>query len=182
MKTGTILVTAALAAAAMLVAGCGGDSSKADQRQALQDYVARVEAIRLPVNELLDEADPILSAYNEHRIGPAEAHRRFGALERRFAGYAVQIAALDPVPSSVRPAQDAYAHTFILEDSYLSALDAALAERDFEHLPDTQNDQRAAIIAWRTRLQVVADQLGATLPADIQVAGRGEIAPSPLGS
>jgi hypothetical protein len=182
MKTGTILVAVTLVAAAVLAAGCGGGSSKADQRQALDDYVARVEAIRLPVNELLDQADPILSAYNEHRISPAQAHRRFGALERRFAGYAVQIAAVDEVPSSVRTAQEAYAHTFILEDSYLSALDAALAERDFEHLPDTQNDQRAAIIGWRTRLEVVADQIGAKLPADLRVAGRGEIAPSPIGS
>jgi hypothetical protein len=177
--TGAVLL-AALAATA-LAAGCGGES-KADQRQALEDYVAKVEAIRLPVNELLDQADPILGAYGEQRISPAEAHKRFGALERAFAGYTVQIAALEPVPDSVRAAQDAYAHTFILEDAYLSALDAALPEHDFEHLPDTQNDQRAAIIAWRTRLQVVADELGSKLPADIQVAGRGEIAPSPTGS
>jgi hypothetical protein len=179
-KTTAAIMLAAVAAAA-LAAGCGGES-KTDQRQALEDYVAKVEAIRLPVNELLDRADPILGAYREKRISPAEAQRRFGALERRFAGYTVEIAALEPVPASVRAAQDAYAHTFVLEDAYLSALDAALPAHDFEHLPDTQNDQRAAIIAWRTRLEVVAEQLGAKLPADLQVAGRGEIAPSPTGS
>ena len=48
-------------------------------------------------------------------------------------------------------------------------------------MPDFQNEQRAAIIAWRTRLEVLADRWGATLPADLQVAGRGEISPSPTG-
>jgi hypothetical protein len=174
-------VLLATLAATALAAGCGGES-KADQRASLEDYVAKVEAIRLPVNELLDQADPILGAYEEKRISPAQAHRRFGALERRFADYTVEIAALEPVPDSIRAAQDAYAHTFVLEDAYLSALDAALPEHDFEHLPDTQNDQRAAIIAWRTRLEVLAGELDAKLPADLQVAGRGEIAPSPTGS
>jgi hypothetical protein len=177
--TGAVLL--ATLAAAALAAGCGGES-KADQRGALEDYVAKVEAIRLPVNELLDRADPILTAYAQKRISPAQAHRRFGALELRFAGYTVDIASLEPVPDSLRAAQDAYAHTFVLEDAYLSALDAALPAHDFEHLPDTQNDQRAAIIAWRTRLEVVADELGARLPVDLQVAGRGEIAPSPTRS
>ncbi|MET0730503.1 MAG: hypothetical protein ABWZ03_04860, partial [Solirubrobacterales bacterium] len=68
-----------------------------------------------------------------------------------------------------------------LQDAYLSALVAALRERDFEDLPQFQNGQRAAIIAWRTRLQVLADRWGARLPTDIQVAGRGEISPSPTG-
>jgi hypothetical protein len=58
---------------------------------------------------------------------------------------------------------------------------AALPGRQFDELPDFQNEQRAAIIAWRTRLQVLADRWGARLPADIQVAGLGEISPSPTG-
>jgi hypothetical protein len=62
-----------------------------------------------------------------------------------------------------------------------SSAPTALPGRQFEELPDFQNEQRAAIIAWRTRLQVLADRWGATLPADLQVAGRGEISPSPAG-
>ena len=52
--------------------------------------------------------------------------------------------------------------------------------RAFDELPHFQNEQRAAIIAWRTRLQVLADRWGATLPANLQVAGRGEISPAPV--
>jgi hypothetical protein len=69
----------------------------------------------------------------------------------------------------------------VLEDSYLSALAAALPEREFDDLPDTQARQRAAITGWRIRLEVVAHRLGIRLPMDIQAAGRGEIAPSPVG-
>ena len=166
--------------AVLLAAGCGGES-KDSQRKALEDYVAAVEKVRLPVNELLDEADPITAAYREQRISGEQAERRFGALERGFADYTVQIAALEPVPDEIRAAHDAYAHTYVLEDAYLSALDAALEEGEFDNLPNTQHAQRAAIIAWRTRLQVLADRLDARLPADLQAAGRGEIAPSPEG-
>jgi hypothetical protein len=143
--------------------------------------VAQVEPIRLGVNRLLERADPILAAYRDHRLSPRRAQRRMGALERGFAAYAKRIAALRPVPAALRAANRAYAHTYVLEDSYLNALVAALPERDFESLPDTQSRQRAAIIAWRIRLEVVADRLGIRLPADLQAAGRGEIAPSPLG-
>jgi len=85
------------------------------------------------------------------------------------------------VPDEIRAAQDAYAHTFVLQDTYLSALAAALPSRAFDELPHFQNAQRAAIIAWRTRLEVLARRWGATLPADLQIAGRGEISPSPNG-
>lgn len=105
-----------------------------------------------------------------------------GELERRFAVYAVRIAALQPVPEALRAAQQSYAHTYVLEDAYLSALVAAMPTRQFDELPRTQGQQRAAIIAWRIRLQVLANQLAVRLPADIQAAGRGEIAPSPSGS
>ena len=53
---------------------------------------------------------------------------------------------------------------------------------DFGNLPDTQDQQRLAIIEWRVQLQLAAAQAGYPLPADIQQAGRGEIAPSPAGS
>jgi len=163
-------------------AGCGASADDpAATRQSVEQYVAKVEPIRLGVNRLLDRADPVLSAYRAHRLGPNRARRRMDALERRFAASAVKIAALHPVPPALRVAQRAYAHTYVLEDSYLSALTAAIPDRQFDHLPDTQAHQRAAIIAWRIRLELVARRVGALLPSDIQVAGRGEIAPSPLG-
>jgi hypothetical protein len=171
-----------LAAIALALAGCGGGDDPAPAREAFVAYVSRVEPIRLAVNRLLDRADPILSSYSEHRLGPGAAQGRMEALERRFAAYAVKIAALRPVPPAVRTAHLAYAHTYVFEDSYLSALAAAIPDRDFADLPHTQDRQRAAITAWRIRLQVVADRLGVRLPRDIQAAGRGEIAPSPFGS
>ena len=173
-----------LAAAALLLAGCGqsGQGEPASAKAQLQAYVARVEPIRLQVNRLLDRADPTLSAYGDHRLGAAAAQQRIEALERRFAAYAVRIAALHPVPPALRAAQASYAHTYVFEDAYLSALAAAIPERQFDDLPDTQSQQRAAIVAWRIRLEVLADRLGVRLPADLQAAGRGEIAPSPSGS
>ena len=61
-------------------------------------------------------------------------------------------------------------------------LAADLPGNDFDNLPDTQNAQRLAIIEWRTQLEVAARAAGVRLPADLQQAGRGEIAPSPTGS
>jgi hypothetical protein len=173
--------------AACGASGDGGASAPASSASngagaaELRAYLARVEPLRLAVNDLLDRADPVLGAYHEHRIGPREAQRRFGALERRFARYAAEVAAVRPVPRSIAAAQAAYAHTYVLEDSYLSALVAALPDRAFDELPHTADRQRAAIIAWRIRLEVLARRLGVRLPRDLQQAGRGEIAPSPEG-
>jgi hypothetical protein len=175
----TAVLIAAVVGLAM--AGCGSDTTTADRRHALEGYVAKVQPIRLGINELLDQADPILEGYSDGDLTLAEAKRRMGRIERRVAGYAVQIAKVEPVPDEIRAAQDAYAHTFVLQDTYLSTLVAALPTRSFDELPHFQDQQRAAIIAWRTRLQVLADRWGATLPADLQIAGRGEISPSPTG-
>ena len=171
----------ALVAGALLLAGCGADTSTADRRQELERYVAAVQPIRLGINELLDKADPILGGYRDGDLSAAQAQRRMGRLEREAAGYAVRIAEVEPVPDEMRAAQDAYAHTFVLQDTYLSALTAAIPDRAFDELPHFQNEQRTAIIAWRTRLQVLANRWGATLPANLQVAGRGEISPAPGG-
>jgi hypothetical protein len=170
-----------LAAAAVVLAGCGQSESPPSPRHRLEAYVAGVEPIRLRVNGLLGRADPILSAYGEHRLGARAAQRRFDALERGFAADAVRIAEVR-APAPLRALQRSYAHTYVLEDAYLSALAAALPERSFAQLPDTQNRQRAAIVAWRIGLEAAADRLGVRLPADLQAAGRGEIAPSPSGS
>jgi hypothetical protein len=180
MANRKLLVITACALALVPLA-CGSDTTTADRRQALEDYVARVQPIRLGINELLDRADPILEGYRDGDLTAAEAERRMGRIEAGAAAYAVQIAAVEPVPEEMQAAHDAYAHTFVLQDTYLSALVASLKDRRFDELPQFQNAQRAAIIAWRTRLQVLADRWGATLPANLQIAGRGEISPSPTG-
>lgn len=172
----------ALGAAALVLAGCGQSEASPSPRDRLEAYLARVEPIRLQVNRLLDRADPILSAYGEHRLGARAAQRRIDALERRFAAYAVRIAKVHPVPAPLRSVQASYAHTYVLEGAYLSALAAALPGRKFDDLPTTQSRQRAAIVAWRIGLEGAADRLGVRLPADLQAAGRGEIAPTPFGS
>lgn len=105
-----------------------------------------------------------------------------GRLERRFAAYTVDIAGVRPALPQLRGLQAEYAHTYVLEDAYLSALAAGLADRDLDHLPNTQAAQRAAIIEWRTGLMLLARQSGVALAADLQQAGRGEIAPAPGGS
>jgi hypothetical protein len=182
MAKGSLIAALPLAfALALLGAGCGSDASTANHRQALEDYVAAVQPIRLGINQLLDQADPILEGYNDGDLSAAQATRRMGRIERGAAGYAVRIASVQDVPGEMRMAQDAYAHTFVLQDTYLSALVAALKDRAFDELPHFQNEQRAAIIAWRTRLEVLADRWGATLPANLQIAGRGEISPAPTG-
>jgi hypothetical protein len=177
------LLAALLAVAALVptALGCGSDTTTADRRQALEDYVAAVQPIRLGINELLDKADPVLEGYRDGDLSAAQAERRMGRIEHGAAAYAVKIAEVEPAPDEMRAAQDAYAHTFVLQDTYLSALVASLKSREFDQLPHFQNQQRAAIIAWRTRLEVLANRWGATLPGNLQIAGRGEISPAPTG-
>jgi hypothetical protein len=181
MRKWELLAMSLTVALALTGVGCGADTTTADRRQALEDYVAAVQPIRLGINELLDQADPVLEGYRDGHLSAAQAERRMGRIERGAAAYAVKIAEVEPVPDEMRAAQDTYAHTFVLQDTYLSALVAALRSRAFDELPHFQNEQRAAIIAWRTRLQVLADRWGAKLPADLQIAGRGEISPAPTG-
>lgn len=168
------------------LAGCAQASQarpgRARPGSAIETYLRQVEPIRLAVNRLLGQADPILDAYHDHEASPAQAAARIGQLEGRFAAYTVEIAAIEPRTAPLRALQAAYAHTYVLEDAYLSALVTGLADRDLDDLPDTQDAQRAAIIEWRTGLTVLADRAGITLPADLQQAGRGEIAPAPDGS
>jgi hypothetical protein len=174
-----------LAVAALTLGGCGsasGWSSARRERAALVSYLQQVEPIRLAVNRLLEGADPILSAYRDGRISSQQASLRMGALERRFAAYTIDMAALQPATAQLRSLNDPYAHTYILEDAYLSALTTGLAARKLGGLPNTQAAQRATIIQWRTALTVLARRAALALPGDLQAAGRGEIAPSPGGS
>jgi hypothetical protein len=163
------------------LSGCGADAGGgAPSRAAIERYLHEVEPIRLGVNKLLEGADPILGA--RERTGPRIAAARMGQLERAFAAYAVRVAALQPANARLRALNAPYAETFVFEDAHLSALASGLAEGNLDNLPDTQAAQRAAIIRWRIALTVLADKVHAPLPADLQQAGRGEIAPSPEGS
>jgi hypothetical protein len=182
-----LAVVAAIGLVAGAAAGCGGRARSAEgptnsQRAGLLSYLREIEPIRLAVNRLLKGADPILSDYSRGRLTPRAASLRMEAIEVRFANYTVEIAAIEPATPQLHALHAIYAHTYILEDSYLSALTVGLANRALGNLPNTQSDQRAAIIQWRTGLTVLARRLGIALPGDLQVAGRGEIAPSPRGS
>jgi hypothetical protein len=172
---------------AVAIAGCGGGghaagSGQPTQRVALAHYVLAVEPVRLAVNRLLEGADPILRALRRHKITDVTAAQRMGVLERRFADYSVDIAGIEPATPRLRALHALYAHTYVLEDSYLNALVAGLHDGQLDDLPGTQNDQRATIIQWRFGLTVLARKTGLKLPADLQQAGRGEVAPSPGGS
>jgi hypothetical protein len=162
--------------------GCGANTHpQYPTAGELRAYLADVEPVRLGVNSLLEGADPILAAFREHRITPALASRRMDRLERRFAAFSAEIAAVSPRTPRLAALHSAYAETYVFEDAYLSALVAGLAKSRFSDLPNTQAAQRAAIIRWRIGLEVLARRARVALPADLQQAGRGEIAPSPLG-
>jgi hypothetical protein len=175
-------IVAVIVAGAALTATAASTGSAPVSRGALRSYLHAVEPIRLGVNDLLEGADPILESYREHRSTGDQAAAAMDTLERRFASYTVQINALTPSNSTLARLHAPYAHTYILEDAYLSALTAALPGGDFSALPNTQAVQRAAIIEWRTRLEVISRQTHTRLPADLQQAGRGEIAPAVSGA
>lgn len=174
-----------IAVCAAALAGCaaGAHSSAAlPDKSAIESYLRQIEPIRLAVNQLLARADPILHGYQDGRASPAQAARPMDRLERRFAAYTVDVATIELATTKLRVLHAEYAHTYVLEDAYLSALASGLADRELGNLPNTQAAQRAAIIDWRTGLAVIARQAGVALPADLQQAGRGEIAPEPNGS
>jgi hypothetical protein len=148
----------------------------------LTSYVAAVQRIRLPVNDLLEGADPILEKYHKHKITPLKASRRFAALEGKFADFTLKMQQITPADAALAAINAPYAHTYFLEDSYLATLASDLREGDFDNLPNTQDAQRLAIIEWRIQLEMIAAQLHVSLPANLQQAGRGEIAPAVTGS
>ena len=164
---------------AALAAGCG--SSTGGDQHTLQEYLRAIEPLRLGVNRLLDGADPVLVGYRHHQLSAAAAQRRLGRLERRFVDYANRVAAVRPVPPVLWSAQQAYAHTYVLEDRYLRALIGAVPGRTWARLPDFEPRQRRVIVAWRAALALEAARVGVPLPPDVQIAGRGDIAPSPEG-
>lgn len=174
-------IVVAVAALAALASSAAATTTAPVSGGSLRSYVHAVEPIRLGVNDLLEGADPILTSFRDHQTTGDQAAAAMDALERRFADYTVQINALTPSNSTLARLHAPYAHTYILEDAYLSALTAALPGGDFSTLPNTQAAQRAAIIEWRTQLEVLSRQTHTRLPADLQQAGRGEIAPAASG-
>jgi hypothetical protein len=176
-------LSAVLLSASVCACGAGqpADSGARPSRTALERYLARVEPIRLGVNRLLEGADPILSSLHDQRIDPKQAVHRMSELERRFADFTVEIAAVNAPAGALARLHGEYARTYDLEDAYLSALVSGLAHGEFNELPHTQAQQRAAIVRWRTGVTVFAREVHLTLPPDLQQAGRGEIAPSPVG-
>jgi len=60
----------------------------------LQAYAHPIEAVRQPVNDLLEGADPILDADHAESISPAVASPRMSALAPRFAGHRLTVNAL----------------------------------------------------------------------------------------
>ena len=179
-------LTAAIALAGLGLSACGQPSAATAHpgttAAELHSYLAAVEPIRLGVNELLNKADPIIDGFKSKKLTGAQASAQMGSLEQTFATYTVQVNVLQPADPTLAAINAPYAHTFILEDSYLNALVNGLAEDNFDSLPNTQSDQRAAIIEWRVQLEVLAIRLHVTLPSDLQQAGRGEIAPSVSGA
>ncbi len=165
-----------------LAPAAGSTTSASVSAGSLRSYVHTVEPIRLGVNRLLEDADPILEAYRTHQSTGDQAAAAMDTLERRFAAYTVQIHAVTVSDPTLARIHTPYAHTYILEDAYLSALVAALPTGDFSTLPNTQAAQRASIIEWRTALDVLARRSRVHLPSDLQQAGRGEIAPAVSGS
>jgi hypothetical protein len=175
-------IVAVVIAAAALTATAASSAPTPTSSGALRSYLHAVEPIRLGVNDLLEGADPILESYRTHQLTGDQTAAAMDTLERRFASYTVEINALTPSNRALARLHAPYAHTYILEDAYLSALAAALPGGDFSTLPNTQAAQRAAIIEWRTRLEVISRQNHTPLPADLQQAGRGEIAPAVSGA
>jgi hypothetical protein len=178
-------------AVALAVAGCGttpqhtaagAPAPAAARRAAFARYLARIEPLRRGVNRLLDGADPILEGFRDRRLAAPAAARRMARLERRFARTGRAVAAIRGSWPALDRLQRTYARTYPLEEAYLRALAAAIPRRAFGRLPHTEARQRAALVAWRVGIERMARRLGVRLPADVQAAGRGEIAPSPDGS
>jgi hypothetical protein len=181
-RAGRFLAKAALCAAlggtgALALASSAVASSIVPAKE-LRAYIAKIERVRLPVNSLLETADPILNGYQDSTITPNKASDEMGGLEEKFAHYLLLAQLIRPANRELAKINAPYAHTYLLEDSYLATLASDLDGGSFDNLPNTQDAQRQAIIVWRTQLEIVAKQDGFRLPADLQQAGRGEIAPA----
>jgi hypothetical protein len=176
------VVAVALAVGLVATAAPAGARRPTVPARALRSYIGQIERVRLPVDKLLDGIDPILDAFHAKRTTSAQASAQMNALEERFAGYVLAMQEIDPRNPTLNRVNKPYAYTYYLEDNFLSTLASDLNEGDFDNLPTTQDQQRLAIIIWRTQLELLAKLDGVTLPGDLQQAGRGEIAPSLSGS
>ena len=73
-----VVTGAAVMSVMMLCATAGATSAHPSSvpTPALRAYVAQVEKVRLPVNALLEGTDPIIEAFNDHRVTPAQPPSR----------------------------------------------------------------------------------------------------------
>lgn len=78
------------------------------------------------------------TAFRDHRITRKQAAQRIGVLELRFAAFTVKVNEVRPTAPPLRALQAEYAHTYILEDAYLSALVSGLANDELGDLPNTR--------------------------------------------
>ena len=180
----TVLVAVTCAVVSM-VAGCGSSGSSTPNGMTagqVQDYLAQVEPVRRSVNDLLEGADPILHAYRSHQITPDQAARRMNDLEARFA---VQGATVEAISSPDPPSRRSTAPTRTPTNSKTPTCGpwpprsptATSPICPTRRMPNARQSPHG-----ESELEVLAQQTGATLPDDLQQAGRGEIAPSPTGS
>ena len=110
---------------ALLLAACASSATSVDRAAGarpsgspgvtaaeLTAYVHEIEAIRLPVDDLLEQADPILDGAHDKTVTPAVASQRMSALEQRFAGYLVAVNAIVPANAVLAELHAPYAHTY----------------------------------------------------------------------
>src|ERR1019366_7571956 len=109
---GTAGVAVVLVVVGAVAAGCSSSPSRSVSASELRSYVAAVDRIRLPVNQLLTEADPILNGFKTKKISPQTASDQMGALETRFAAYTVDINALHRSNARLKKLNDLYARRF----------------------------------------------------------------------
>jgi hypothetical protein len=90
--------------AIIVLSACGGGQAGGGSppvtARALRSYIQKVEPIRLGVNQLLEQADPILESYRAHRLSGQDAAAAMNRLEPRFAQYTVEIATVRRRPGS----------------------------------------------------------------------------------
>ena len=96
-----------------MVTACGPSKPAGLSTSSLRSYLDKVEPIRLGVNSLLDDADPILDGYRDHHLSGSQAAVAMGQLEQSFSAYMVDINALQPSDPTLAGINAPYAHTYI---------------------------------------------------------------------
>ncbi len=121
--TGRRLSAVWIALAALALSACGQSSAATahlgTRASDLKSYLAAIEPIRLGVNALLNNADPIINGFKDKQLTDAQASAQMGGLEQSFADFTVEVNALQPADPTLASINAPYAHTFILEELVL---------------------------------------------------------------